>query len=427
MKEKINILVFPDGEINSIELHDALSTCVNIDLYGASSIERHGKYVFKKHIPNLPMLNDRLFYDHLNAVIDKYNIDLIFPTHDTVTLELVRNQSNINAKIVAGDLLTVNVCRSKKETYKLFEDCDFVPKQYSIVIDSDKFPLFIKPDVGQGSVGAKKILSYDDLKNIELDEYVVTEFLSGEECTVDCLTDKNGNLVFCSPRSRKRMMAGVCVSGKTEILTDEIKYIAETINSRLKFLGLWYFQIKKDGDGKFKLLEISSRCAGTMCLTRARGVNLPLLSAYVAMGYDINVMPNRYNVEMDRTLISRYEIDYKYDTVYFDFDDTLIVNGNVNLKAIWFLYQCLNNNIEIILLTKHEKELYDTMKQYKINPNIFTEIIHIAPTDSKSPYIKPDKAIFIDNAYNERMEVENVHHIPVFDVDNIDVLMDWRC
>lgn len=424
---KIKILVFPDGEINSIELHDALSSCVNVELYVASSVERHGKYVFKNHIPNLPMLADSSFYDYLNSIIDEYKIDLIFPTHDTVALELMKNQFMIKAKVVAGDLQTVNICRSKMATYELFADCDFAPRQYTLDTASFEFPIFIKPNIGQGSVGAKKILTYDDLDNVKLDEYVITEFLSGDECTVDCITDKYGKLAYCSPRSRKRMMAGVCVSGKTETLTDEIKFIAETINSRLNFLGLWYFQIKKDDKGKYKLLEISSRCAGTMCLTRARGVNLPLLSAYVAMGYDINIVPNNYTVEMDRTLISRYTIDYDYDTVYFDFDDTLIVDNKVNLKAIWFLYQCLNNGKEIILLTKHEKELYDSMNKYNINTKIFSEIIHIAPNDSKSSYIKPNKAIFIDNTYNERSEVERVHHIPVFDVDNIEVLMDWRC
>ena len=424
---KIKILVFPDGEINSIELHDALSSCVNIELYGASSIERHGKYVFKNHIPNLPMLTDLSFYDCLNNIIDEYKIDLIFPTHDTVSLELIKNQSRIGAKVVAGDLQTVNVCRSKRATYELFADCDFVPKQYSLNFDTYEYPIFIKPDIGQGSVGAKKIYAKADLENIKLEEYVITEFLNGEECTVDCITDKNGKVAVCSPRSRRRMMAGGCVSGRIEKLTNEIRCIAETINERLNFLGLWYFQIKKDNKGKYKLLEISSRCAGTMCLTRARGVNLPLLSAYVAMGYDISVVPNNYTVEMDRTLISRYTIDYDYDAVYFDFDDTLIVDNKVNLKAIWFLYQCLNNGKEIILLTKHEKELYDSMNKYKINSKIFSKIIHIEPNDSKSLYIRPNKAIFIDNAYNERAEVERVHHIPVFDVDNIEVLMDWRC
>ena len=67
------------------------------------------------------------------------------------------------------------------------------------------------------------------------------------------------------------------------------------------------------------------------------------------------------------------------------------------------------------------------MNKYKINSKIFSKIIHIEPNDSKSLYIRPNKAIFIDNAYNERAEVERVHHIPVFDVDNIEVLMDWRC
>ncbi len=48
--EKINVLIFPAGEINSVELHDALSTCVNIKLYGASSVERHGKYIFENSV-----------------------------------------------------------------------------------------------------------------------------------------------------------------------------------------------------------------------------------------------------------------------------------------------------------------------------------------------------------------------------------------
>ena len=37
MTKKIRVLVFPAGEINSIELHDALSSNVNVELFGASS------------------------------------------------------------------------------------------------------------------------------------------------------------------------------------------------------------------------------------------------------------------------------------------------------------------------------------------------------------------------------------------------------
>jgi hypothetical protein len=420
---QINVLVFPAGEINSIELHDSLSTCVNIKLYGASSINRHGEYVFENYISNAPMISDKDFFEKFNALLTDKKIELIFPTHDTVATFFADNQDKIKAKIITADKETSAICRDKEKTYNALKDYDFIPIIYKGI---NSYPVFIKPKEGQGSVGAKLIKSDKDIADIDLKNYVICEYLPGEEYTVDCLTDKNGKLAFVSPRSRQRLMAGISVAGKIEELTKEIQDIAQTINHKLSFKGLWWFQIKKDREGKWKLLEISTRCAGTMCLTRARGVNLPLLSVYVALGYDIEVHSNNYNVVVDRTLISRYKIDYEYDTVYFDFDDTLVINGKVNLKAIWFLYQCRNSGKKIILLTKHEKELYQTLKSFAVPENLFNEIIHIKPGENKANYMQSEKAIFIDNAYQERNIVAKTHSIPVFDVDGLDVLMDWR-
>lgn len=420
---KINVLIFPAGEINSIELHDALASCVNINVYGASSVERHGSYVFENYISGLPLITAPDFFEKFNAVLTEKNIDVIFPTHDTVATFLADNTDKIKAKLISADKLTSAVCRDKQKIYDTFADYDFVPKTYSQI---KEFPVFIKPKQGQGAVGTKLINSLSDMPNINSDEYVICEYLPGKEYTVDCLTDKNGNLCFVSPRSRKRIMAGVSVAGEIETLTPEIKNIAEQINKKLSFMGLWWFQIKQDINGKWKLLEISTRCAGTMALTRACGVNLPLLSVYIAMGYNVSVEPNAYHVTMDSTLIRRYKIDYDYDTVYFDFDDTLILRGKVNLKAVWFLYQCQNFGKKVILLTKHEKEIYETMKSYHIDSGLFHKIIHIKPCDKKSDFINPNKAVFVDNAYQERAEISRINKIPVFDVDGLDVLMDWR-
>lgn len=422
---KINVLIFPDGEVNSAELHDALATCVNINLYGASSVERHGRYLFRNHIPALPKINEPDFYDRLNDVIKTYSIDVLIPTHDTVSLELIENRERIKCIVLGGDKHTAHVCRSKKQTYDLLKDCDFVPGIYADK-DNITYPAFIKPDEGQGSKGAKILHNASELEGIDLDEYVVCEFLPGEEFTVDCLTDKNGNLCFISPRSRQRTLAGICTHGRNEQLTDEIRDIARTINSRLKFSGLWYFQIKRDANNKFKLLEISNRCAGTMCLTRARGVNLPLLSVYVAMGREVKAMANPYNINIDRTLINRYEIDYQYDAVYFDLDDTIIVNDEVNLNAIRFLYQCFNKKIPVYLLTKHAHIVPETLSRHAIAPTLFKEIIHIPENLHKSDFIRSKRPILIDNAFAERDEVANALKIPVFDVDAIEVLLDWR-
>ena len=420
---KINVLVFPAGEINSIELHDALSTCVNIELFGASSIDRHGGYVFRNYISNVPMINAPDFFQKFNELIRKYNIEIIFPTHDTVAMFFAENRDRINAKIIAADKITSEICRDKEKTYEILKGEDFLPEIYKEI---NSYPVFIKPKEGQGAVGAKLVKSEKDIPDVDLKDYVICEYLPGEEYTVDCFTNFQSELKLISPRSRNRLLAGVCVSGKTEELTDEIKHIAERINSKLKFNGLWWFQIKKDVNGKWKLLEISTRCAGTMCLTRAKGLNLPLLSVYNALGYDVKACPNNVQITMDRTLISRYKIDYEYDTVYFDFDDTLIINNKVHLPAIRFLYQCRNAGKKVVLLTKHEKNILKTLEQFAISEKLFSKIVCISLDDEKSNYINPlEQPIFVDNAYQEREKVREKFNIPVFDVDGLEVLLDW--
>jgi predicted ATP-grasp superfamily ATP-dependent carboligase len=420
--DKINVLIFPAGEINSIELHSALSTCVNIELYGASSLDRHGEYVFKNYISGLPLISDLDFLNKFNSLLEENRIDIVFPTHDSVALFLANNQDQLKAKLICADKTTTEICRDKKKTYEILKDCDFIPQVFDTV---DELPVFIKPSEGQGSVGAKLINSITELPQ-DLSSYVICEYLPGEEYTVDCLTDKNRVLKIVSPRSRKRMMAGVCVSGKTEILTDEIYNIADQINQRLNFKGLWWFQIKRDKNNKWKLLEISTRCAGTMCLTRARGINLPLLSVYVFLGYDVEAEANPVSIVLDRTLISRYQIDYNYNSVYFDFDDTLVVNNKVHLPAIKFLYQCKNENKRLVLITKHSQDIYKTLESFAISPILFNEIIHIKPHEEKSEFITPSEAIFVDNAYQERKKIQKKHGIPTFDVDGLEVLINWR-
>ena len=428
MNKKTNVLIFPAGEINSIELHDALSANVNIEVFGASSVDRHGPYVFKHYKTGLPFIADAAFIDSFNQVLDEWKIDFVFPTHDTVAMFLAENRDRIHAKIIVASIETAKICRDKQETYKLFEKYDFCPKLYKTI---ENYPCFIKPRSGQGSVGAKKIVAESDIpEGINIDDYVITEYLPGEELTVDCLTDSNGKLCAVLPRVRTRLMAGVSVAGHAIAATDEIKTIAETINRSMSFLGLWYFQLKQDADGKYKLLEVSVRCAGTMCLSRARGVNLPLLSVYVAQGKNVSVFENPYNITMDRTLIARYQIDYEYDTVYMDYDDTLVQKQEVCLPAIRFVYQCKNKGKKIILITRHEQDydntILDDLKNHYITETVFDEIVNVENGKEKTEYINPERAIFIDNAFSERKKVYDKFAIPVFDVDGLEVITDCR-
>lgn len=423
---KTRVLIFPAEGSNAIELHDSLSTCVNIEVYGMSSVDRQGRYIFKNYIRGTKSIFENGFLDEFNEVLANNQIDFIFPTHDTVALYLRERDCDISAKIITGDLNTVRICRSKIATYELFEGCDFLPHREKSYKNDARFPLFVKPDRGEGAKGTYLVNDLKVLAEVDFSTHIVTEYLPGQELTVDCFTDLNGKLLYVAPRTRERVMAGMSVAGMTLPPSAEVTNIAEVINSRLKFLGLWYFQLKGDGNGKLKLLEVSSRCAGTMCLTRARGVNLPLLSVYTALGYNVTVFDNKYNVSMDRSLTGRYLIDFHYDTVYVDFDDTVTISGKVNPRVMQFLYQCRNKNKRIVLITRHEYDIYDTLQKFSISSKLFDRIMSVDEHSAKAEFINQDSAIFIDNSYHERKDVASKLGIPVFDVDAIDFLLDSR-
>ena len=92
-----------------------------------------------------------------------------------------------------------------------------------------------------------------------------------------------------------------------------------------------------------------------------------------------------------------------------------------------FLYQCVNEKKEIILITKHINDINETLRDLKIDARLFDEIINIEKSDEKCRYINNEKlSIFIDDSFSERMKISNTFEIPVFDLDAVESLIDWR-
>jgi hypothetical protein len=426
---KINVLIFPCGSENAMEIHTSLKDCVNIEVFGASSKKDHGYFVYKNYIEELPFIQEEHFLKNFNKALRKYNIDIVFPTHDTVALFLAENLNDIAAKVALSGLEQARICRYKSETYRLFADTSFSPILYSSTAEIKNFPVFIKPNVGEGAKNTKVIESLNDpVFNTEWqNDYLLMEYLPGIELSVDCFSDKNGELRFAGPRERYRTFAGISVNSFTVSLTNELKEIAEVINQRLKLRGLWFFQIKQDHKGKFKLLEVSVRAAGTMNLYRNLGVNFSLLTVYDLLGYDVNILFNDYHIEVDRALINRYKINCDFHTVYIDFDDTITKNDLPNPFVMMFLYGMKNRGKKIKVITRHKFDFDKTLHRLGINKSLFDETIKIGWDQKKYKFIRGTSGIiFIDNAYSERLEVKKHLDIPVFDVDAVQSLIDWR-
>ncbi|MBR5621148.1 ATP-grasp domain-containing protein [Candidatus Saccharibacteria bacterium] len=419
-----NVLIFPAGSEIAFEINNALKYSKFITVFGGSSVLDHSEFVYSNYCSSFPQITDDGFIDFLNNYIEANRIDFIYPALDVVQVFLVDNADRINAKIVSADRNVVDTLRSKERTYAALEGEQFIPKTYEDIASIDCFPVFVKPAIGQGAQGARKVCSVDEIGDI--DGMVLCEYLPGAEYTVDCLTNADGKLLYCNLRSRDRIRTGISVRTTRRDIDDDLMFIANRINSKFKFVGAWFFQVKKNSAGEYKLMEISPRIPGTMGLSRNLGVNFPLLTIMIMSGIDVSVVPNDYSILLDRAFISRYEIGYKYKTVYIDFDDVIVCNDKVNMRAIDFLYQCAEKSIDVYLLTRHAKNIKKSLKDYRIAESLFKKIIWIRNGAPKSKYIDGDFPIFIDDSFREREEVRDSLSIPVFDVDMIESLLDWR-
>lgn len=383
--------------------------------------------VFKTCIEDVPFVGRPGFIERLNQIIDELGIDYVYPAHDSACLALIEQRDKLHAPVVSSAVETVEICRSKNATYRFLKGASYLPRFYNGPEEVEDFPVFIKPSVGQGAQGARRI---DDRAHLEEAlasgvEYALCQYLPGREVSVDCFTDRHGALRFVSPRTRDRIKAGIAVRSSFLPEDKRINEIAEDLNGRFSFNGAWFFQLKEDDRGEYKLMEVSPRIAGTSGLTRNRGVNLPLLTLYNVWGYDVDIIDNGNKLLLDRAFISRFKSDVRYNNVYVDFDDSIIFRGKVNLSLIAFLYQAQNQGKKVYMLTKHRGDIQEELLRYNIAPGLFAGIIHLDKSESKVPHIQPD-SIFIDDSFAERRRIHEACGIPVFDLDMVESLMDWR-
>jgi len=428
--EQIKIMVFPCGSEIGLELHRALKDIRFIDLYGASSVEDHGCWVYKNYIGDIPFISDPSFVDVLNQKIDEFGIDFIFPAFDSVILALSKNRDRLHAKLLTCPHETVELCRSKSKTYARLAGCDFLPKIYTTPEEIEYYPVIIKPAESQGAQGFMILENEGQLRHelsIRTDEQVVCEYLPGEEYTIDCFTDRHGKLRYASCRNRHRIKNGISVNSSIMKPDERVLEIAEIINQRMEFRGVWFFQLKRNVVGDYRLLECATRVAGTMCVERAAGVNLPLLTVFDALDYEVDLPEQLGHVVVDRALHNVFKLDIDFDEVYMDFDDTVIVHDRVNFTVLRFIYQCVEKKIPVILLTRHETDIITDLKARRIAPELFDEIICLPRSERKIDHVSPsEKALFVDDSFAERKSMHEAYGIWTLGVDAVEALLDER-
>src|SRR3990167_611487 len=183
-----NVLVFPCGSEIGLEIYRSLHLSTHFQVFGGSSVEDHGAFVYKNYIGNFPSVMDPDFVDRINKIVDDQKIDFIIPAHDDVVLKLAQAKADgrLNCELITSDLKTCEIAHSKLKTYEIFKD------------------IFKAKD--------KQDVEFYKAKDPSL---LILEYLPGKEYTVDCFTTKDGKLLFAEGRERTRILNGISVSSKT--------------------------------------------------------------------------------------------------------------------------------------------------------------------------------------------------------------------
>ncbi len=419
---RVNVLVFPCGSEIGLEIAQALGLSVHVRLHGASSREDHGRLSFARYA-EVPNIAEAAFDLHFGELLAVWGIDLIFATHDSVMDYLAMHVARWGVHLVNGDPQATRIARSKSATYGLFKGEFWVPRCFASLDQVSTWPVLIKPDQGQGAQGvmlvADRVQAEAALTHME--QPLICEYLPGEELTVDCFSDWRGQLLHVGARSRGRVLGGIAMRSQRRTVEEAIRHIADRINERLTLRGPWFFQVKRDVEGCWKLLEISCRLSSSSVAQRVAGINLPLMAVQDFMRRDLKVLDDARITLIERRLTSVAVLDYAFDTAYLDFDDTLICDGRANPQAMRFVYRLLEMGKRLVLVTRHEGEVRATLAGARIAAELFDEIIHLRFGEPKSSAIQ-GAAIFIDNHFPERLEVSRNCGIPVFDVDALELL-----
>lgn len=423
---KKNVLVFPCGSEIGLDIYSSVCYSTYFHLIGGSSVDDHGKFVYEDYIPNIPFANTPEFIPAMAKIVKERNIDAIYPAMDLVITILKEHEEELGCKVVASPVETTQISLSKELTYKKLEGSVLIPRVFeSQNVPVDEFPVFAKPKVGYGAKGTKKLSSQEEVNSFVRgkDDLLIVEYLPGEEYTVDCFTDRKGQLLYSAARKRNRVKDGISVNTFFVDNQEEFTSIAEVINSKIKFRGAWFYQVKRNKAGELCLLEIASRLGGSSLLSRAIGVNFALLSLFDIFDYSVSITKNDYNVELDRALENKYKTNLFFDSVYCDYDDCLILEKKfVNVELVKFLYKCINEGKRIYLLSKHDGDLHQELVDFRLD-HLFDEVMHIDKEADKSDFIKDTNSIFIDDSNAERVNIKSKLGIAVFSPDMIDVLI----
>jgi carbamoyl-phosphate synthase large subunit len=282
-----------------------------------------GKFL-TANFETIPVATEAAFAETLLSLCRKRNIQVVMPlvTKELIPLSQHKNEfEQAGIKLLTSSAASLEIANNKSLLYEFLQWRGIALPSFHIVETIEQFtkaakelgypqrPICFKPSVANGSRGFRIInaevneldllfnykpsatyISYNDairiLSSGQFPQLLVSEYLPGEEYSVDCLAN-HGEAVVIVPRLRKKMINGISVEGEF-VKEESIMAYCSQIISELQLHGNIGIQVKKAAAGQFLLLEINPRVQGTIVAALGAGINLPVLAVKQEIGMPIS-------------------------------------------------------------------------------------------------------------------------------------------
>lgn len=320
----MKVLLTGAGAPGAAGIIECLKKSKKLELWGCdANADASGKYILKNFF-TIPRAGDVNFIPTVLKKAKQYGINVILPL---VTRELLLFANNYEKfekagiQVITSDAATLEIANNKSRLYQFLKSKDIDVPGFEVVSDHKHFVAAVKklgypqkrvtfkPAISNGSRGFRVIddkvdkawllwnekpnntfITFkeisDILKKQPVKDLLVSEYLPGDEYSVDCLAN-NGECLIVIPRLRSRILNGISIGGEFIENKNIIRYCTEIIET-IGLHGNIGIQVKKAEDGKYKILEINPRVQGTIVTNLAAGANLPLLAVEQELGKRIN-------------------------------------------------------------------------------------------------------------------------------------------
>jgi len=293
-----------------------------------------GKY-FVESFYKIPKPSEKEFINRILDICEKENVNFILPQVTDELEVFSKNKEKFEkngVKVAVSDYENFKIANNKFLLTKIAQEIGAGAAKLTLVKSMEeleevlpffgypKKPVVIKPPSSRGMRGLRIIdetknrydffmeekptsvfITKNELNNIFVEKFpelLISEYMPGEEYSVDILAD-NGNPLVIIPRKRLEIRSGITFKGVTEKHEKIIEY-SKLLTEKLRLNYAFGFQFKLDEKNEPKLLECNPRIQGTMVMATLSGANIIYSSLKLLLGEKIPKFDIKWNMKFIR-------------------------------------------------------------------------------------------------------------------------------